>query len=192
MTGKKQVFRTHVILVTEGRFFLLAVMPFYAVAIFMAVRFAVQDAEDRALMVFCAVFLLAIGVLFVVVALPFLWPRCFAKLVVTDSEIIWRCLFLKSRRLKLSDIRYSDIKSFREGNVVRNDFYHTGFLYAIVSVGSIPNLRTDKYKCTKDMIIFPLDRKLCECLATALPEPANLRFSAKLSAYRRAAKKGRR
>ena len=93
---------------------------------------------------------------------------------------------MKSRRFELSDIRYSDIKAFTEGNVVKCDFYHTGFLYILLSKKSIPKMRVDKYRCTDDLIIFMFSRKLCECLAEALPEPTNLIFQARLPAFRRA------
>ena len=186
MVGKqKRTFRTHIILVTEGRLFLflgLLLLPAMAIPPMSIVK----DSDNRVLDIILSFFLLGIAILFFAVVLPFFWPRAFGKLIVTDKTITWRCLFMKSRRIEMSDIRYSDIKAFTEGNVVKCDFYHTGFLYILLSKKSIPQMRVDKYRCTDDLIIFMFSRKLCECLAETLPEPPNLIFQARLPAFKRA------
>lgn len=186
MVGKqKRTFRTHIILVTEGRLILFLVLLFLLVMVILPMSI-LKDLENPILVVIQVVFGLGLAFLCFAVVFPFLWPKCFGKLIVTDRAITWRCLFMKSRRIELSDIRYSDIKAFTEGNVVKYDFYNTGFLYMLISKKSIPKIRVDKYHCTEDLIIFPLNQKLCEYLAETLPEPTNLIFQARLPAFRKA------
>lgn len=187
MVGKrKRTFRTHIILVTEGRILLFLFLFGFPFAAVVQILMAVKYPDDCIFFIAFFAFYLALFVLCFVVVFPFFWPRCFGKLIVTGRAITWRCLFMKSRRIELSDIRYSDIKAFTEGNVVKCDFYHTGFLYMLLSKKSIPQMRVDKYRCTDDLIIFMFSRKLCECLAEILPEPTNLIFQARLPAFRKA------
>ena len=187
MIGKRRrTFRTHIILVTEGRILLFLFLFGFPFAAVVQILMAVKYPDDCIFFIAFFAFYLALFVLCFVVVLPFFWPRCFGKLIVTDKTITWRCLFMKSRRLELSDIRYSDIRAFTEGNVVKCDFYHTGFLYILLSKKSIPKMRVDKYRCTDDLIIFMFSRKLCEYLAETLPEPTNLIFQARLPAFQRA------
>ena len=186
MVGKrKRTFRTHIIAVIEGRLFLFLVLLLLP-AMVIPPMLIVKDSDNRVLDIILSVFLLGIAILFFAVVLPSFWTKAFGKQIVTDKTITWRCLFMKSRRLELSDIRYSDIKAFTEGNVVKCDFYHTGFLYILLSKKSIPQMRVDKYRCTDDLIIFMFSRKLCECLAETLPEPTNLIFQARLPSFRKA------
>ena len=187
MIGKrKRTFRTHIILVTEGRILLFLFLFGFPFAAVVQILMALKYPDDCIFFIAFFAFYLALFVLCFVVVFPFFWPRAFGKLIVTDKTITWRCLFMKSRRLELSDIRYSDIRAFTEGNVVKCDFYHTGFLYILLSKKSIPQMRVDKYRCTDDLIVFMFSRKLCECLAETLPEPTNLIFQARLPAFRRA------
>ena len=187
MTGKRRrTFRTHIILVTEGRLFLFLMLLIWPMILFGPVITLIKGTDHPFLCVVALVIFIAVTFGLFAVVLPFFWPRAFGKLIVTDKTITWRCLFMKSRRIELSDIRYSDIRAFTEGNVVKCDFYHTGFLYILLSKKSIPKMRVDKYRCTDDLIIFMFSRKLCECLAETLLEPTNLIFQARLPAFRRA------
>ena len=187
MIGKRRrTFRTHIILVTEGRLFLFLMLLIWPMMLFGTVITLIKGTDHPFLWVVALVIFISVTIGLFAVVLPFFWPRCFGKLIVTDKTITWRCLFMKSRRIELSDIRYSDIRAFTEGNVVKCDFYHTGFLYILLSKKSIPQMRVDKYRCTDDLIIFMFSRKLCECLAEVLPEPTNLIFQARLPAFRRA------
>ena len=179
----KKVFRTHIILITLGRLFLTFVTVFGCYMLYMFVKFSIIERTIE-FYIFSIILSVILG-FFSIVSLPFLWPRCFGKLIVYKDKIVWRCLFLKTRKLRVTDIKQSAIKSFEEGNVIKYDFYNTGFLYMIVSTKGIPNQIVSKYKCNKELIIFPLNQKLCSCLADVLLPPQNAKFKSKLIAYKK-------
>lgn len=159
----KKTFRSHVVLFTLGRVFILFILSFGTFLIYKFTRFAIV--EKSIFFAFSSLYMLAILVLFCIVALPFLWKRAFEKLIVTEKSVIWKCLFYKKRKLDVQNINHIKIVSFDEGNYIRNN---TLFLYVIMSNEYIPSLKVNKYKCNDNLIIFPLNESLCSALVETL------------------------
>lgn len=171
----RKVFREHIFLVIEGRIFMLLIIgtDFYlAWMLYIMCR-----SQERTELVFTAIFI----VFFYALSLFlfwYLWYRCFGKLVVTSTDITWRCLFMKTRRISVSQCRYVGIESFTQKNVVK-DGIEAGFRFVYFSTEPYPyefRGRIDKLRNTDTFIKFPISSRLCETLCHVIPEPQNRIF----------------
>lgn len=177
----RKVFRTHIILVTGGRLFALSGL---LVEVWLIYTSITELIKNRTLEWAFYLLLLSIAAVFCAKHFyPFFWPKFFGKIIVTDDKVTFRCLGMIPRTFKIEEIKYTRLKVFDEGNVVKTDLYNTGFLYILLSKTPIPEKTVDKYKCTKDLIIFPFSNKLCKCLYETLQEPQNLVFEYKTRIY---------
>lgn len=178
---KKTVFRPHIILLIEGRLFLLLLLGVFATFDCWALWSMITDFSLTALL--ACLLLGAISAICGAICIPYFWHRCFEKLIITDTHIIWRCLFLKPHKIALADIRYANIHTFKEGNAVKNDFYHTGFESILLSADPVKDIRIDKIRTNERLIKFMCTQKLCQALGESLPEPYNRLFKIKVEYY---------
>lgn len=98
---------------------------------------------------------------------PLIWSR----LVITDNEITWKCLFCKSIRIPYEKIRYAGILALGNINYVHTDLYHTGFRYLIISQNGIPTTRVDKIRCKQGVIKWLASPSVCQILQDKVPRP---------------------
>ena len=186
----KKVFRTHIVLVTEGRFFMLFCLLFLVWRIYVSIYSIIRDPST--LNIFCLIFDSFLLSLFYFGMCPFFWPRCFGKLIVTDEKITWKCLGMLTRSIAVEDINYAVFRVYNEDNVVRTEVYQDSFLYILLSKEPIPEKTVNKYKCGKSFIIFSSSPKLCKALGEVLPYPQNKKFIARGEEYDRIIRKRKR
>ena len=100
---KRKVFHEHIILLTEGRFLMLAVL---AVMVWLPYLF-VRDRMAGMMLAWWEIrFLLLVEVSLYYALLRQFWYRCFGCLMVTEDEIVWKCPFMRTVRLRKTEIRY--------------------------------------------------------------------------------------
>ena len=177
----KKVFRVHPLLVVEGRLccLLFVIGPLFIY--YFGIVSVIENPGIPSVILCCAVFAMFIS--FQIVGLPFLWINSFQKLVLTDEFVEWRCLFYKTRRLNISEIRYANVVAFTEGNAVNIDLYNTGFLSILLSSELLPTIRIDKIKCSDTLIKFSCSHQICIALAELLPAPLNQIFENQARQY---------
>jgi len=172
----KKVFRTHIILVIEGRLLLSSIVITGPLMTLLLLWRILEADFGMALLVFITNAFWYWSSIFI---LRYFWQQCWGKLIVTDKYIIWRCLFCRPIKITYDELRYVKLVSFQEGNVYKNrDYYKTGFLYMLLSSEPLPQMRIDKIHSKNKLIKFPLyNKKLGNTLFTALPDPYNRFFS---------------
>ena len=172
----KKVFRTHIILVIEGRL-LTSLFVITGPLMTLYLLWCILEGDfGMALLVFITnVFYYWLSIF----ALRYLWQQCWGKLIITEKYIIWRALFCKPIKITYDELRYVKLESFKDGNVYKNrDYYKTGFLYILLSSNPLPKMRIDKIYSKNKLIKFPLyNKKLGNTLFTVLPAPYNQYFA---------------
>ena len=161
----KQVFRTHPILLIEGR--LLGIILCCGLG---AIIYGITIVSGWVRIV--AVFLLCslIGLGFFIRNI--LLDSCWAKLIVYDDKIVWRCLFRKHVTLNINSIRFAAIRVFdeTEGNVVP-DYYNVGRKYILLSYGQLPAADIQHIRSSDGIIKFPYSNGLAKALKARFPTP---------------------
>lgn len=174
MKEHNQVFREHLVLVIEGRLFLLLLLFIPIVCLAVLLYFGIVQ----------KVLLWSIILLFFIITpltgfvVYHFWYRCFGKLVIRHDEIVWRCAFMNSCRIQRSECYYAGIESFTEGNIVA-DVHNSGFRSVFISTVPYPTEyrgRINLLHNSDHFIKFPVSAKLCICLADWLPDPQNRVF----------------
>ena len=175
---KRYTVRTHPILVIEGRLLILMIL------VFMAMTIILTFVLKNLLFIVCAVVFIPLGIF----VLYNFWHNCFGKLIITKDFIKYKCLFTKTVVFNIEDVKYIDIREFREGNVTvpKNGVCQK---YLLISPEPFPDMRIDKIKRSRKIIKFPLgfkiSYKLSVALSECLPEPRNRMFAAKRHIYER-------
>lgn len=186
---ERKVIRSHIFLVTEGRLFLILLNIFYPFMTYMAIVYCVKYGKEEPISFFYLLIILALNISWWGCACKFLWWQCFEKLVVTKDYIEWRCLFLRSVRLKFSDIKHIDFRVYDEGNVMYNSTqaqaFNITYEFLLLSPHELPRTRIDKIKSSreKQIIKFRVTRRVCAVLSEMYPEPRNRIFASKLRKY---------
>lgn len=176
--SKKQLVFPHIVLLTEGRLFLLlgAALPF----IFIYGCFRSSSVKE-------IVFITAVNIVYLAVFIftaSYLWPLCFGELLVSDESIKWRCLFMPSCKIDFKDMKYIDIRKFTDGNVIKSSPYTGAFEYLLISTEPLPRIRIDKIKNSKVLIKFQLSTQACKVLSERMPAPYNRMFAYRLQMRR--------
>ena len=73
-------------------------------------------------------------------------------MIITDREVIWKCIFCKSVRIKYSEIRHMSIREFGDRNYIKVDLYNTGFKFLLITNCGPIQKPIDKIKCGKGVI----------------------------------------
>ena len=177
---KQKVFHEHVILLTEGRLLLLATLAFMVWLPYLFMR----DRLNGAILKWWEIPL----VLLVEVSLYYgllrqFWYRCFGRLVVTQDEIIWKCPFMRTVRLKKSEIKYTGI-DYRWPGPAQKAVTPVDMAY--FSTKPYPQECWNKSYLLRNksgFIKFPASEKLCRYLKEWLPEPYERVFAAASDGY---------
>lgn len=176
----RKTLRTHLILVTEGRFFCLFITIGSAFFTYEMTKHAILDGSE--FYVYCIFFWgMDVAVCFL---LRHFWPLCFGKMILAEHYVEWRCIFMRSVRIPYTELKYVTIRSFRDRNAVP-DLYSVGFEYVLLSSSPIPKQRIDKIRCGNGLIKFQLLDKGGIVLSEYLPAPYNRMFRSRAEAYLR-------
>lgn len=197
MSSKKQVFHEHIILLIEDR-----LLAFLSIGILAAIWFGmikdilkVQSINEASQWVSQNLLSILGILLFTVLEVVFLWEfwyRFFGRLIITENEIIWKCPFMKTRRLNQTEVKYAGFDyRFSSGslrNITAVDMaYFSRHPYPEECVGKSYKLRN-----SDDFIKFHASKKLCLCLQEWLPEPRNRIFAAAYESFLRKENRSRR
>ena len=177
---KRKVFHEHIILLTEGRFLMLAVL---AVMVWLLYLFVRDRMAGMTLAWWEIPFLLLVEVSLYYALLRQFWYRCFGCLVVTEDEIVWKCPFMRTVQLRKTEIRYTGI-DYRWPGSARKAVTPVDMAY--FSTKSYPQeCRNKSYllRNKKGFIIFSAGEKLCRHMSAWLPEPYERVFAAADDGY---------
>ena len=175
---KRQVFHEHIILLIEGRLLMLLFVGFVLFMWYLLLR-------DRPSPLGLAV-LFNLGVTALVcIPLHTFWYRCFGRLIVMEDEIIWKCPFMKTRRLAKTEIKYAGVDFRFSSNSLQNItamdmIYVSKYPYPEKYVG-----KSNKLRPNDDFIKFHASKKLCLCLREWFPEPHNRIFAVAYESFLR-------
>ena len=152
MTGEtmKKVFRPHIILLVGGRLLTLLMAWMPLTLIIVSINLILQEPSDpeHISFIFATVILTAL----VIFTLKTLWQQVWGKLIVTDREVIWKCLFCTTVKIPYSKIRHMSIRNFGERNYIKYDLYNTGFKFLLITTCGPIQKPIDKIKCGKGVI----------------------------------------
>ena len=118
--------------------------------IFVSISFVLRDPLDNELISLLVATIVLTAL--VIWPLKFLWQQVWGKLIITDREVIWKCIFCKSVRIKYSEIRHMSIRNFGERNYIKVDLYNTSFNFLLITTCGPIQKTIDKIKCGKGVI----------------------------------------
>ena len=175
MARKRQVFRSHIILLIEGRILCLLMIGIWPYVIFNIIQGQILWDIKGFASILCLIFIGASMILTIFVC-EYLWQLCFGKLIITEEYIIWKCLFCKNIVLKIDDVKYCKPCTFLEENYLRMaGIYQTSYEYVLISTDPLPNKRIDKIRSKGTLIRFVLSDKLSDTLGEILPNGGTFR-----------------
>lgn len=177
---KQKVFRSHIITVVEGRFLLLFSLYPIGVMLRAIVKLVIIDQIKTGILRIGETLLFLIGFLGCCFCFYFLckmfWQISWGILIITEEEIIWKCLFCKSIKLKINEIKFTKICEFSEGNALKDiKVYSCSYEYLLLSTEPLPNKRIDKIRSKGNLIRFMISDKLCDVLGEVLPNGGTFR-----------------
>lgn len=106
-------------------------------------------------------------------------PFVCCNLVITKKHIIYFGLFLPFVRLKIEDVKFVDVRVFKDGNKMYDSIpAFDAFTHVLLSTRPLPQKRIDKIRSSwrKKLIRFELNSRLSKSLSESLPEPYCRRF----------------
>lgn len=168
---KRKVFRTHPILVIEGRLFSIILIFIPSFALFQYVKLMIS--EFSLVFFFATLFFASLEILSVWL-LGIFWQLFWGKLIITETKIIWKCLFLKKKVMEISQIKFVCKRRFTRGNVVANkQRYNNSYAYILITTqNSLPDLNIEKIRTKDGLIKFTMSDKLVKCLRERVPRHA--------------------
>ena len=112
----------------------------------------------------------------------------FCRILITDKYIVWFGLFLPIVKLTYNEIKYIEIRTFDEGNVMYNKQVKNIDSYKFILLSSTPisRKRVDKIKTSRKqkLIKFAVSYKLCEALLEHISSPNPISYQ--LMLYKKA------
>ncbi len=104
-----------------------------------------------------------------------LGENIFGVLKITDEYVQYNFSFIPIVRIRFDEIEYLDIRVFDKGNKYYNPNYTYVDLYKwmIISTSAVPRIQLNKMKNSrkKQIIKFPVNKRLCEAIADKLSQP---------------------
>ena len=173
---KRRVFHEHIILLIEGRLLMLLFVSTTGFIWYLFFRDTPALLDKAILFPICVTVLACIP-------LHEFWYRCFGRLVVTEDEIVWKCSFMRTVRLRKTEIRYTGI-DYRWPGSARKAVTPVDMAY--FSTMPYPQeCRNKSYllRNKKEFIKFPAGEKLCRYISEWLPEPYERVFAAASDDY---------
>ena len=97
--------------------------------------------------------------------------QCMGVMKINDKYVKYCGPLLPTVKFKIEDIKYIDIRTFKEGNVVYTEGSIDAYKFILLSSRPLPNKRIDKIRPSrrKKIIKFAVSYKLCEALLSVLP-----------------------
>lgn len=97
--------------------------------------------------------------------------QCLGVMKINDKYVKYCGPLLPTVKFKIEDIKYIDIRTFKEGNVVYSEGSIDAYKFILLSSRPLPNKRIDKIRPSrrKKIIKFAVSYKLCEALLSVLP-----------------------
>ena len=101
--------------------------------------------------------------------------QIFCRILITDKYIVWFGLFLPIVKLTYDEIKYIEIRTFDEGNVMYNKQLKNvdSYKFILLSATPISRKRVDKINTSRKqkLIKFAVSYKLCEALIEHISSP---------------------
>ena len=168
---KRKVFRTHPILVIEGRLFSMLLISGPLFMLFISTK--IMIANFSLVTLFYTLFSCALEISSVWL-LRIFWQLFWGKLIITETKIIWKCLFCKKQVMEISQIKFVCKCRFTSGNVVANkQRYNNSYAYILITTqNSIPNMSIEKIRTKDGLIKFTMNDRLVKCLRERVPRHA--------------------
>ena len=172
---KRQVFWTHPVLLIGGRLFCLLGL---GVTLFLDGStlyewISTGTVTDLGLSVVVSLLCTALAA----VVFYHFWPQCFSRLILAEDEVIWRCLFMRPRKIAKEECRYVGIKEAMLSRG-KDNWVSTGAKWVWFSTQPFPEGKNiSQLRTEKGFIKFPLSVRLSGALGEWLPEPKNLPFA---------------
>ena len=163
---RETIIRPHWVLLFQGRAFMFLMYAFNVVLLYQ-VDFRFENIG-------------VMGIILLIVLIPlcvflnvFFAPHIFGTLKITDESVKFFGLFLPTVKLNFSDIKYIDIRTFKDGNILygKNTITST-YKFLLISESPLPQKRIDKINSSakKKIIKYAVSFKLCESIVDKLPE----------------------
>lgn len=168
------VFRTHPILLIEGRLFCLLGLGITLFLDGSTIYEWISTGTVSNLGLSIVVSLLC--TLLAAVVFYHFWPQCFSRLILTDDAVIWRCLFMRPRKIAKDACRYIGMKEAMMKRE-KGKWISTGAKWVWFSTEPFPEGKNiSQLRTQKNFIKFPLSVRLSGALGEWLPQPKNLPF----------------
>ena len=171
----------HPFLLYVGRPFVLLSDVFMAFMVYGAIL----DREETHIIMLCCAECLAVFIILYVI----FQEHLFSTLLITDDYIKYYGLFLPSVKIKFYDVKYMEIRTFKEGNVVYGQNPAIGaYQFILLSTSPLPSKRIDKIHSSRKrkLIKFAISEKLCRAVEGKLPGMLNRPIEYQLLLYKRA------
>lgn len=160
----KKVFRPHIILCVGGRIFIFVMISIPLLMLFMFSKFAFLNGTIDIVLIPLVAFALALNVL-AIWLVKYFWQQIWGKLIITEKEVIWKCIFCRSVRIRYSEIRHMSIQNFGERNYIKVDMYNTGFKFLLITTCGPISKPIDKIKCGKGVIKWQIfSQEIWNCI----------------------------
>ena len=162
----KKVFRQPILFIIAARFFLLLMIGGMLFMIGGTCLFVLPHEPVTAIIIL--VVDVALLIMFLFVVNPYLWPIAWGKIIVTPTHVIWRCLFYKSVKIALTDVKLILTRTFLE-NKAKRVKAEPEFLF-ITDGQLVPYKRIDKVKTKPGFIKFFYNAELEKYVKKAVKE----------------------
>ena len=171
---KRKVFLTHLVLLIGGRALCLLPLGITTAAIVSMIHELISTGAiaECGWAIVLLLMLTGTSIFFC----HWLWPQCFSRLILAEDAVIWRCPFMRPRKIRKEECRYVGIKeamlSRGKGNWVS-----TGAKWVWFSTQPFPEGKNISQLRTKSGFIkFPLSVRLSGALVEWVQPPKNLPF----------------
>ena len=171
---KRQVFWTHPVLLIGGRLFCLLGL---GVTLFLdgstlCEWISTGSVTDLGLSVVASLLCTALAA----VVFYHFWPQCFSRLILAEDAVIWRCLFMRPRKIAKEECRYVGIKEAMLSRG-KDNWVSTGAKWVWFSTQPFPEGKNiSQLRTGKGFIKFPLSVRLSGALVEWVQPPKNLPF----------------
>ena len=172
---KRKVFLTHLVLLIGGRALCLLPLGITAVTIVSMIHELISTGAvaECGWAIVLLLMLTGTSIFFC----HWLWPQCFSRLILAEDAVIWRCPFMRPRKIRKEECRYVGIKEAMLSRG-KGDWISTGAKWVWFSTQPFPEGKNISLLRTgKNFIKFPLSVRLSGALGEWLMEPKNLPFA---------------
>jgi len=159
----KKVFRPHIILCIGGRLLTLLMLWMPLTLIVVCTNFALRDSSDPKVLslIIATIILTALAIC----TLKYIWQQIWVKLIITEREVIWKCIFCRSVRIRYPEIRHMSIQNFGERNYIKVDLYNTGFKFLLITTCGHIQKPIDKIRYGKGVIKWQIfSQEIWNCI----------------------------